>query len=576
MVPGFLRVALVLFAAGLFRGEAAAQQTQPVTVGGSPSLNYQQFGMLAIQDGGRRKPVDTFARESLIRITGRSSFRDKNNRVWEPNDFVLSALLETHDWRNESMILVSLGKLKEKLGLSVTQRRFTFTELSAIPELNRLVGEAHARRAAEKPLDRVQSEAMAVGERLALLAHLMDGSAFLIVPAASKATDAWLVPPEFPKYYSEQQFEPVRAQLQAVATSYAQPDSFQFSRASKMLRDNLRSLSPGIYPPDQRLRLEYFSNHLHAFYRAIFIYALAFGLLLIGHLRGRGNLLRNTGVGVALIAVSLHATGIILRCLIGGRPPVTNMYESVIWVSFAASAFALIFFAVYRSAIYLIAALPATVLALLLVHQMPIAMPSSIDPLVPVLRDNFWLTVHVLTITLGYAAFLLAWAFGHVLLMLYVWWPAATRANQTLHFLLYRVIQLGVLLLAAGTILGGVWANYSWGRFWGWDPKETWALIALLCYITTLHGRLAGWWTQFGLVVASAVCFLAVLMAWYGVNFVLGKGLHSYGFGIGGETYVAVFVALDLLFVGFAVWRYRASKRRSAGQRVVDREPVRV
>ena len=108
---------------------------------------------------------------------------------------------------------------------------------------------------------------------------------------------------------------------------------------------------------------------------------------------------------------------------------------------------------------------------------------------------------------------------------------------------------------------GGVWANYSWGRFWGWDPKETWALIALLCYITTLHGRLAGWWTQFGLVVASVVCFLAVLMAWYGVNFVLGKGLHSYGFGIGGETYVATFVVLDLLFVGFAIWRYRTSKR---------------
>jgi hypothetical protein len=129
-----------------------------------------------------------------------------------------------------------------------------------------------------------------------------------------------------------------------------------------------------------------------------------------------------------------------------------------------------------------------------------------------------------------------------------------------MHFWLYRVLQLGVILLAAGTILGGVWANYSWGRFWGWDPKETWALIALLCYILTLHGRLAGWWTQFGLVVASVVCFLAVLMAWYGVNFVLGKGLHSYGFGIGGENYVVSFVIADLLFVAFAIWRYRSTK----------------
>jgi len=237
------------------------------------------------------------------------------------------------------------------------------------------------------------------------------------------------------------------------------------------------------------------------------------------------------------------------------------MYESIIWVSFAVLFFGMIFFARYRTPVYLLAALPVTLIALLLVHQMPIAMPSSIDPLVPVLRDNFWLTIHVLTITLSYAAFALAMGFGHILLWRYARNPAAASADAPMHFWLYRVLQLGVLLLAAGTILGGVWANYSWGRFWGWDPKETWALIALLCYILTLHGRLAGWWTEFGLVVASVVCFLAVLMAWYGVNFVLGKGLHSYGFGIGGETYVATFVIVDLLFVVFAIWRYRASKR---------------
>ena len=125
-----------------------------------------------------------------------------------------------------------------------------------------------------------------------------------------------------------------------------------------------------------------------------------------------------------------------------------------------------------------------------------------------------------------------------------------------MHFWLYRVLQLGVLLLAAGTILGGVWANYSWGRFWGWDPKETWALITLLCYIVVLHGRLAGWWRDFGLAVGSVICFLAVVMAWYGVNFVLGTGLHSYGFGIGGESYVMTAIGLDLIYVSAAIVRY--------------------
>ena len=543
---------MVVFAGQVGHAQQAA--------GDSSALNFKQFGLLAIQDNGRRKPIDTFAKETLIRITGRSTYTS-GARKWSPNDFVLSALLETHDWKTEPMVLVSFGELKEKLGLDKTQRRFSFAQLIALPELNRLANEAHELRRAEKPLDRLQQEVMSVSERLALFAHVMDGSAFLILPTAKDETDAWVVPTESSRYYTDAQFAPIQIQLQTVATAYFQGDEFNFSRVSNQLRENLRSLSPSIYPQDRQLRLEYFYNHFDGFYRAIWSYGLAFLILLIAHLRKHGGVLRKVGVAIAVLGLLFHASGIAMRCMIAGRPPVTNMYESIIWVSFAVSFFGMIFFSRYRTPVYLLAALPVTLTALLLVHQMPIAMPSSIDPLVPVLRDNFWLTVHVLTITLSYAAFALAMGFGHILLFRYARNPSGARADAPMHFWLYRVLQLGVLLLATGTILGGVWANYSWGRFWGWDPKETWALIALLCYILTLHGRLAGWWTQFGLVVASVVCFLAVLMAWYGVNFVLGKGLHSDGFGIGGETYVAAFVIVDLLFVAFAIWRYRMSKR---------------
>jgi len=551
---------IVVFAGQVGHAQQAA--------GDSSALNFKQFGLLAIQDNGRRKPIDTFAKETLIRITGRSTYTS-GAKKWSPNDFVLSALLETHDWKAEPMVLLSFGKLKEQLGLDKTQRRFAFAKLTALPELNRLANEAHELRRAEKPLDRLQQEVMSVSERLALFAHVMDGSAFLIIPAPKNETDAWVVPPEFSRYYIDAQFAPMQIQLQTLATAYVQGDGFNFSRASNQLRENLRALSPSIYPQDRQLRLEYFYNHFDGFYRAIWSYGLAFLVLLIAHLRTRGGALRKVGVTIAVLGLIFHASGIAMRCMIAGRPPVTNMYESIIWVSLAVSFFGMIFFSRYRTPVYLLAALPVTLTALLLVHQMPIAMPSSIDPLVPVLRDNFWLTIHVLTITLSYAAFALAMGFGHILLFRYARNPSGARADAPMHFWLYRVLQLGVLLLASGTILGGVWANYSWGRFWGWDPKETWALIALLCYILTLHGRLAGWWTQFGLVVASVVCFLAVLMAWYGVNFVLGKGLHSYGFGIGGETYVAAFVIVDLLFVAFAIWRYRMSKRamnRGAGE----------
>jgi len=563
-----MRFLIFVIAAGALVSQLSAADTR--------DLDFKQLGLLAIQDAGRRKPVDTFARETLIRLTGRSTYTDKMGRKWQPNDFVLSALLETHDWKNEPMVLVSFGKLKERLRLDKTQRRFSFAQLAGSAELQRVANEAQAAKRAEKPLDRVQQEALSVSERLALFAGVMDGSALLIVPAPKNETDPWVVPSELARYYTDAQFAPIRSQFQALANAYAQGDEFNFSRIANQLRQNLRALSPSIYPQDRQLRLEYFYNHFAGFYRAIWCYGIAFLVLLVAHLRKRGQSLLNLGVAIALVGLAFQAAGIVMRCVVGGRPPVTNMYESIIWVSFAVSFFGMVFFARYRTPVYLLAALPVTLIALLLVHQMPIAMPSSIDPLVPVLRDNFWLTVHVLTITLSYAAFALAMGFGHILLWRYARNPATARADAPMHFWLYRVLQLGVLLLAAGTILGGVWANYSWGRFWGWDPKETWALIALLCYILTLHGRLAGWWTEFGLVVASVVCFLAVLMAWYGVNFVLGKGLHSYGFGIGGETYVATFVVLDLLFVTFAIWRYVKNKFSivPAGEIQGERVPV--
>src|SRR5262249_34179844 len=184
------------------------------------ALEFKQFGLLAIQDGGRRKPVDTFATETLIRLTGRSTFTDKTGRKWQPNDFVLSALLETHDWNNEPMVLVSFGKLKEQLGLDKTQRRFSFTQLAGSAELQRLANEAQERKRAEKSLDRVQQEALSVSDRLAVFARVMDGSALLIIPASGSENDAWVDPSGWSKYYTEGQFAPVRVQLQTLASGY--------------------------------------------------------------------------------------------------------------------------------------------------------------------------------------------------------------------------------------------------------------------------------------------------------------------------------------------------------------------
>ena len=255
----------------------------------SSSLDFKQWGLLAIQDGGRRKPVDTFAREALIKINGRSTYTASGGKTWQGNDFILSALLETHDWKNQPMVLVSLGKLVEQLGLDKGQRRFSFAQLTALPELSRLAGEVHELQKAEKPLDRVQKEVLNVSQRLTLLTRIMDGSAFLIIPAAQQVTDAWIVPPEYSKYYREEQFAPVQTHLQAFATAYVKADGFQFARAAQQLREATRALSPAIYPNEKQLRLEYFYNHFDGFYRAAWSYGLALLLLAIAYARGKAG-----------------------------------------------------------------------------------------------------------------------------------------------------------------------------------------------------------------------------------------------------------------------------------------------
>jgi ABC-type transport system involved in cytochrome c biogenesis permease subunit len=200
---------------------------------------------------------------------------------------------------------------------------------------------------------------------------------------------------------------------------------------------------------------------------------------------------------------------------------------------------------------------------------------KEIGPLMPVLRSNFWLTIHVLTIVSSYAAGALAWGLGNLTLAWYLFGkyraPAATGATaegQTrvakrppaecaaLAGYCYKAMQVAVLLLAAGTILGGLWADVSWGRFWGWDPKEVFALVSLLIYLAVLHGRYAGWFGNFGLAVGTILGASAITMSWYGVNFILGVGLHAYGFGDGGQLQVGAAVAANWAFLGLAALRY--------------------
>jgi hypothetical protein len=274
---------------------AFAQDAGPpnmLSVADTGSLDTKQFGLLAVQDNGRCKPIDTFAKETLTQITGRSSYTDKAGKKWTPNDFLLSVLLGTRDWKNEPMVLVSFGKLKEQLGLEKTQRRFSFAQLRGLSKLQWIVNEAHALKRAEQPLDRAQQEALRISDRLAFFGRVMDGSALLIVPAPGNKTDTWLAPDAttIAPYYNEMQFQAAQTRLQALARASDQGHAFNFSLAAHQARSDLRALSPSIYPTESQLQLEYFYNHFEGFYRAAWCYGIALLLLAIAYQRGKTRL----------------------------------------------------------------------------------------------------------------------------------------------------------------------------------------------------------------------------------------------------------------------------------------------
>lgn len=520
---------------------------------------------LAVQLDGRKKPLDTVAKETVAKIHGATTYRATDG---EPANYLstyLAMWFNTRNWNAEPFVLVSYRPLKEAVGLAVEQKQFTFQELMTNEALGEMVRQAHQKELDDVELTRNEREALTVETRLNLLYQSVGDNSLPIVPHPTDIKGKWAGLNEAQTLYEPEAIAPLMAAFAMEQQTLLRGGTTHLPMVTPLadsLKAGLRELSPEIYPTDAVLGREVHFNHFHPFAKAWWLYGLAFVAMLISVWVKPWNLYW-TSIGLFTAGIAVQSYGFFLRMQIAGRPPVTNMYESVVWVGFGIAAIALTFEFISRSRYYLLAAAPLSVICLVLADSLPAVLDPSISPLVPVLRDNFWLSIHVPTIALSYASFALALGLGHVSLGNYLLTPTATKRIRTLSQLNYRVLQVGVLLLTAGIILGGIWAHFSWGRFWGWDPKETWALIALLCYLAPLHGRLVGWIGDFGISAASVISFNAVLMAWYGVNFVLGTGLHSYGFGTGGsELLIAGVVGVDLLFVAIAAVRHQGWFRR--------------
>ncbi len=529
---------------------------------------------LPVQDAGRIKPYDSFARETLELIYGKQSFKREGDGARKEPAYliVLSFVLAPESWIKIPLFEVTHLDVKTQMGLPADKKHFTGTELFENPQFKNLMQELADKRASKEKLTPYFQALQRLENQMFTFREMSAGRLLKVVPATDR--DSWLSISELTGKHQELFINLSQAyakRLGEIATNQVEGKSevaaaklldqavldFQNSVAESVATNSGHSI---VYPG--KTAAEVFYNDVHPFRWAYILYLTAALILLFIWIRGMSSGMTFVWA-LSILGFVIHTVGFAYRIYLAERPPVTNMYETVVWMSWGAVLFAMILEKIYRFKSLLLSGILVGLISMIIADSAPAVLDPSIQPLEAVLRSNYWLIVHVMTITISYSAFALSWGLGNMGLVYYLVDENKYHSEiQKIATGVYRSMQIGVSFLAPGIILGGVWADYSWGRFWGWDPKETWALIALMGYIVVLHARLVNWVQNFGMVISGVVTFSLVIMAWYGVNFVLGAGLHSYGFGAGGVEYVSTFFALQVLFVLYVVLSRKISGRK--------------
>lgn len=316
----------------------------------------------------------------------------------------------------------------------------------------------------------------------------------------------------------------------------------------------LFSLDTALYYPNAwQLQAEaIYYRYPFVSYDALLYGAAASVFIYIFFLKNRIISLQRLGWGLFLLALLLHTAILLGRCCILKRPPVSNMFETVLYVPWVAAVAALILAKLRRNNIVLLACCITSFAFLALLHLTKL--DSGMENVQAVLNSHYWLVIHVMMVVGSYGLFALSGILGHISLVRYL---MKKEPSPSLTQLILLTMWLGIALLIPGTILGGVWAAQSWGRFWDWDPKESWAFITACVYLLWIHAYTFARIGAIGLAFASIIGLQVVGFTWYGVNYLLGTGLHSYGFGAGGEYYFYLFSFVELAFLAVAAIRIK-------------------
>jgi cytochrome c-type biogenesis protein CcsB len=523
-----------------------------------------KFGRLVVQDdGGRLKPFSTTTSEVLRKVSRKSEYKGLNS-----NQVVLGMLQNPYLWQLAPMIKVNNDELQEKLGLEDKYTSFlSFFSDEAKYVLTNDVEVAYAKKPAER--SKYDKEVMNVDERVNICYMVYNGSFMRFFPIPDDVNNKWISPSMnqgllmgddslfvnniLPIYYKSLQ--------QALNDGdYEVPNNTLTAIKNYQLK-----FGSAVYPSDIKIESEVFYNEFKVFNRLSYYYAivgLIMILLLIQQIL-KERKWRNYIIKFAFILVGIgflaHTIGLMGRWFISGHAPWSNAYESVIYIAWATILAGFIF---SRKSLMTVAA-TAILSSLLLMVAALNWLDPEITNLVPVL-DSYWLIIHVAIITASYGFLALGALLGFLNLILMVIQSSTNKSRiaaslKELTFINEMSITTGLFMLSVGTFLGGIWANESWGRYWGWDPKETWALASMLIYIFVLHMRfipkIKG---IFAFNLASIVAYSSIIMTYFGVNFYL-SGLHSYAKGdpMPIPSFVYYSIVIVTLVAVLAKWRQK-------------------
>ncbi|WP_089855815.1 cytochrome c biogenesis protein CcsA [Chryseobacterium taeanense] len=507
-----------------------------------------KFGYLLVQNfEGRIVPINTEALDILRKLYKKDEFKGTDGKSLTANQWFLSVNIDTPSWTMVPMIKVGTkggDELKNKTkaddeGYTSLMNLFP---ADANGNLRYILESDYNTAFRKKPADQTNydKEVIAVNERVQIFNEFFSGQFMRIVPVKNDPNHTW-------HSWLDQKMEPDVESQEVMGPYFAEvlqaQQSGNWSKADaqlKKLSDYQQKWGKAVVPAKSKVDLEVFMNKVNINFKLLIFYTIIGGLLLIlGFVElFKSNKVLNKSIKViiviGIVGYVFHFLGLIARWYISGHAPWSNGYEAIIFISWVGITAGLL---LYRNSNALIPAAGFMVAVIMMgfAHGGS-ALDPQITPLVPVLK-SYWLIVHVAIITSSYGFFALSMIIAVISLVFYI---ISNKSTYKIHhdttlkelaIVSEMSLTIGLFALTVGNFLGGIWANESWGRYWSWDPKETWAFISIMIYAFVLHMRLVpGLRSRWAFHVATMFAFCSMVMTYFGVNYYL-SGLHSYAAG---------------------------------------------